>query len=172
MTNAANQAEAIHHRTKAAAKTAASLEELFVKSTRYKTVLSEILIVHEQRKAAAMAGTLKKARGVALVAPTGSGKARTLEKVFYNIEMMNGKSGGSGDRIVLSLSVATPANLKSVGTAILKALGVHRLNEGPRSVSGSYPEIWKIDASKLFEKEPPPPATRKRTRRVVNSDDE
>lgn len=150
MTNAANQAEAIHHRTKEAAKTAASLEELFVDTSRYKTVLSEILIVHEQRKAADAAGTLKKARGFALVAPTGSGKTRTLERVFSNIEAMNGKTGGPGDRIVLSLNVATPANLKSVGIAILKALGVHRLNEGPRSDSGTYPEIWEMIYAQLM----------------------
>ncbi len=45
--------------------------------------------------------------------------------------------------------MSTPANLKSVGIAILKALGVHRLNEGLRSDSGTYAEIWEMIYAQL-----------------------
>ena len=45
--------------------------------------------------------------------------------------------------------MATPANLKSVGIGILKAFGVHRLNDGPRSDSGTYPEIWEMIYAQL-----------------------
>lgn len=126
-----------------AAKMAASLEEFFVRSSRHEEILTEISLVHEARLASSQRSTLRETRGFALIAPTGSGKTRTLEKVFAEIEGSSGKSGLPGDRCVLSVRVTTPATLKTVGVAILKELGYL---EGVKSNYGNdhtFADVWE-----------------------------
>ena len=115
-----------------------------MRTKRYDRILEEILVVHEQRKAAAKAGTLRKARGLALLAPTGSGKTRTLDELFLEIETLNGKSGRPSDRLILSVKVKTPANLKSVGISILRELGCVGLETPKLRGSDSASEIWEV----------------------------
>lgn len=131
-------------RIKEAANTAASLEEFFVRSSRHDEILTEILLVHEARKSAAGRKSLRETRGFAHIAPTGSGKTRTLDKVFSEIEASNGKTGAPGDRMIVSVRVRTPATLKTVGISILKALGYIDADRKRSASDGTFADIWEI----------------------------
>ncbi|PYF08153.1 TniB protein [Rhodobacter viridis] len=144
MTTAAPRSNETLERIKAAATKNAALEAKFVRTKRYDHVFEEILMLHEQRKAAAATGTLRKARGLALLAPTGSGKTRTLDVLFSELETLNGKSGRPGDRLILSVKVKTPANLKSVGVAILRELGCIGQESPKRRDTDSASDIWEV----------------------------
>lgn len=73
MMNAAARINQTRERTQNASTKNATLEAQFVRTKRYDRILEEILVVHEQRKA----------RGLALLAPTGSGKTRTLDELSW-----------------------------------------------------------------------------------------
>lgn len=107
-----------------AANVAATLRQRFVRTTQQSAILNKLLLLHEERNALAAMGTLTKIDGMALLAPTGSGKTRTLEWVFTELKrMMSTGADHRHDLRVVSVRMPTPATLKTAAEAVMKEVG-------------------------------------------------
>lgn len=121
----AHKPETIIERIRKAAQMAASLRQRFVKTEQQTAILHKLLLLHEERTCLASMGALTKIDGLALVAPTGSGKTRTLDWVFSELESITLSSeGGEAARgKIITVRVRTPANLRTAAEAVMAEIG-------------------------------------------------
>lgn len=69
------------------------------------------------------APTIREARAIALIGASGSGKSTLAARLFRNTPGLVLASDGQERCDVITLIIPSPATLKSVGRAILEALG-------------------------------------------------
>lgn len=108
-----------------AARAAASLTQRFVKTRQQSDILNKLLLLHEERNCLAAMNALRKIDGLALVAPTGSGKTRTLEWVFSELEQLSASAdpGPPNPVKIASVRVRTPATLRTAAEAVMHEIG-------------------------------------------------
>ncbi|WP_458791622.1 TniB family NTP-binding protein [Yoonia sp. MH D7] len=109
---------------KAAGRIAATLSQRFVKTNQQTIILNKLLLLNEERNCLASMGSLETIDGMAIVAPTGSGKTRTLDWVFSEVQKLNATGiDGEADHKIISVRVRTPANLRTAAEAVMKEIG-------------------------------------------------
>lgn len=108
-----------------AARKAASLTKRFVRTQQQSDILGKLLLLHEERNSLASMNALRKIDGLALVAPTGSGKTRTLEWVFSELERLSAEADPAAPNTVkiASVRVRTPATLRTAAEAVMHEIG-------------------------------------------------
>lgn len=108
-----------------AARAAATLTQRFVKTSQQSLILDKLLLLHEERNCLAAMTALRKIDGLALVAPTGSGKTRTLEWVFSELERLcaDTEPGSPNPVRIASVRVRTPATLRTAAEAVMEEIG-------------------------------------------------
>lgn len=93
----------------------------------------------------ALVGITREARGLVLTGPTGAGKSTLVHKLLSEHPAFPGfGTPGSGCR-ALSVTVQSPATLKSLGSALLDELG---WRAATRATEG---DIWRIVKVRLHE---------------------
>ena len=107
-----------------AADVAADLSKRFVVTAQQTAILNKLLLLHAKRNALAARGQLTRIDGMALLAPTGSGKTRTLEWVFAELERLMAHSAkGKHDLRIVSVRMPTPSTLKTAAEAVMEEIG-------------------------------------------------
>lgn len=108
-----------------AARKAASLTKRFVRTQQQSDILGKLLLLHEERNSLASLNALRKIDGLALVAQTGSGKTRTLEWVFSELERLSvGAEPEAPNPVkIASVRVRTPATLRTAAEAVMHEIG-------------------------------------------------
>ncbi|WP_324754337.1 TniB family NTP-binding protein [Roseovarius sp. Pro17] len=108
-----------------AASAAATLSKRFVKTQQQSDILNKLLLLHEERNCLVSLKALRKIDGLALVAPTGAGKTRTLEWVFAELDRLSVGTGPGGPNPVkiASVRVRTPATLRTAAEAVMDEIG-------------------------------------------------
>lgn len=79
----------LRRKIRKAAHAAATLTQRSVKTSQHADILDKLLLLHEERNCLTAMKKLRKIDGLALVAPTGSGKTRTPEWVFAELERLS-----------------------------------------------------------------------------------
>jgi hypothetical protein len=124
-----------------AARVAADLSRRFVKTPQQTVVLNKLLLLYEERNRAIETNTFSQTDGLALVAPTGAGKSRTLKWVFSELERIAASPGSNGSVNILSVRVRTPANLRTAAEAVMGQIGypvpIRNLTEA------TVPGLWE-----------------------------
>ena len=93
----------------------------------------------------ALVGVTREARGLVLTGPTGAGKSTLVHKLLSEHPAFPGfGTPGSGCK-ALSVTVKSPATLKSLGSALLDELG---WKAGTRATEG---DIWRVVKVRLRE---------------------
>lgn len=83
-------------------------------------------------------------RGIALIEPAGGGKTTAIRKVLSGSEILTLNPETGAPRF-LHVDVQSPATQKSLGIAILKALGIDRVSDRAKIW-----EIWDLVKRRLF----------------------
>jgi len=135
-----------------AARMAADLSQRFVKTRQQTVILTKLLLLHEERNRAIENKAFKNTDGLAVVAPTGAGKSRTLEWVFSELERIAASPDSTGPVNIVSVRVRTPATLRTTAEAVMAKIGypvpIRNLNEA--TVSGLWEKVhFQLKAQKV-----------------------
>lgn len=132
-----------HDRVMEAAHVATSLKSKFYAGPEFVRVREQFARLVAEKRAVLANPPYHEVKGLAVVGEAGAGKTRTLAKVFEEHQKAQVASGDQKVR-VLSLRTPSPAGLKLLGTAILRALD-YRLERPSATAS----HIWHMVRGQL-----------------------
>lgn len=99
------------------------LKAKFIPHCHYDDIKAHVELLFHKRMAAITNGGYAEARGIAVVGASGCGKSTCVNRVIRHHNRDNVAPEGATQRNIVSISVPSPATLKSVGHALLSELG-------------------------------------------------
>lgn len=112
------------------------LRQLYIPLSEYDTLDARFGSILEQRRADEADGVAFKARSIMLVGPSGSGKTTAVRHLKHNYRHAMATDPEKEICEFIDLQVPSPATMKFVGAATLRALGY------PYSGNKQGPAIW------------------------------
>jgi hypothetical protein len=124
-------------------KTIQYLRSVYLKTPAYQKLETHFRSLLEQRRADMAEGMINNARGIVVVGQSGSGKTAAIRELIRKNKSLLQTDATQDHCEFIGLQVPSPATMKYVGAATLRALGY------PLSGDKQGPAIWDLVKVKL-----------------------